>query len=148
MVRQRKKSWDEKVLLVRGSLTRSKNNENFAHDFYENLFFLNPKIQHYFEKTDFDHQRKALIAGLEYILDFLDHSNQNARTQVLRISQSHSKMNMNIYPHDYYYWIEALVKTVKKHDVSWYDDLAYYWREVIFYPVSFIISQYFHSDKL
>lgn len=147
MARKRKKTWEEKVILVKGSFTRAKDSANFGHDFYENLFFLNPKIQNYFANTDFVHQNKALMAGLGYILDFLDHSNENAKAQVIRLSRTHSKENMNIYPHDYYYWIEALVMTLKKHDPSWYDDLAFYWREVIFYPISFMISQYFLSTE-
>lgn len=147
MSRSRKKTWEEKVLLVRGSFNRSKEGQFFARDFYENLFFLNPKIKDYFKHTDFEHQTKALMAGLSYILDFLDHSNTNARNQVVRLSQTHAKRNLNIYPHDYYYWIEALVMTVKEHDPSWHDRLAFYWREVIFYPVSFMISQYFTEEK-
>ena len=145
MARERKKTWDEKVILVIGSFNRSKGTANFANDFYTNLFFLNPKIKKYFEKTDFAHQEKALMMGLQYILDYLDHSNQNARVQVLRLSQTHSKNNMNIYPHDYYYWMDALVMTVKKHDPQWYDDLGFYWREVVFNPISFMISQYFQK---
>lgn len=146
MPRERKKTWDQKVILVSGSFNRCKDTANFARDFYENLFFLNPKIKAYFKSTDFQHQERALMVGLQYIIDFLDHTNQNARTQVVRLSHTHSKHGLGIHPHDYYYWIEALIMTAKKHDPSWHDNLAFYWREVIFYPVSFIISQYFLSS--
>lgn len=143
MGRKRKKTWEEKVILVLGSFNRCKVTANFTRDFYENLFFLKPEIEKHFEKTDFEHQEKALLAGVGYILDFLDHSNVNAKNQVSRLAKSHSRKNLNIHPHEYYYWIEALIMTAKTHDPSWHDSLAYYWREVIFYPVSFMISQYF-----
>lgn len=143
MVKERKKTWEEKVVLVHGSFNRCKESNGFAKDFYENLFFLHPEIKQSFKNTDFAHQEKALIMGLQFILDFLDQHNQNAKNQVQRIAHTHAKNAMNIHPHFYYYWIEALIMTSKKHDPSWYNDLAYYWREVIFYPVSFIISQYF-----
>jgi len=146
MERQRKKNWEEKVEIVKASFLRSKRDADFASSFYSNLFFLKPKIKEYFVHTDFEHQDKALIHGLEFLMGFLDHSDEHARKQVLRISQSHSKHNLNIHPHDYYYWIEALVMTVKSHDPSWYKDMEYYWREVISYPVSFIISQYFKES--
>lgn len=146
-MRTRKKTWEEKVDLVIGSFNRSKESPGFAHDFYKNLFFLNPKIQKHFENTDFEHQEKALLAGVQYLLDFLDGSNENARKQVLRLSQTHSRYNLNIPPHFYYYWIEALIMTSQRHDKAWYSDLGYYWREVIFYPVSFIISQYFNKQS-
>jgi hemoglobin-like flavoprotein len=141
--RQRKKTWDQKVLIVRDSFLRARKNAAFASDFYRNLFFLKPKIKDYFIKTDFEHQDKALLRGLEFMMGFLDHSNTNARQQVIRISHTHAHKNMNVHPHDYYYWIEALVLTVKSHDPLWQKDYEYYWRETISYPITFIISQYF-----
>jgi hemoglobin-like flavoprotein len=147
MEKQRKKSWENKVEIVKASYLRSSRDADFASNFYKHLFFLKPKIKDYFVNTDFEHQDKALIHGLEFFMGFLDHSDDNARTQVLRISQTHSKFNLNIHPHDYYYWIEALVMTVKTLDPSWYKDMEYYWREVISYPVSFMISQYFKESK-
>jgi hemoglobin-like flavoprotein len=145
--KQRKKSWENKVEIVKASYLRSSRDVDFASNFYKHLFFLKPKIKDYFVHTDFEHQDKALTHGLEFFMGFLDHSDENARTQVLRISQTHSKFNLNIHPHDYYYWIEALVMTVKTLDPSWYKDMEYYWREVISYPVSFMISQYFKESK-
>jgi hemoglobin-like flavoprotein len=141
--RQRKKAWDEKVKIVNDSFLRVKDDPAFASDFYLNLFFLKPKIKDYFKNTDFEHQHKALMRGLEFMMGFLDHSDANARQQVVRISQTHSKKNMNIHPHDYYYWLEALILTVKSHDKQWHQDMIYYWREVISFPITFIISQYF-----
>jgi hemoglobin-like flavoprotein len=135
-----------KVDLVIGSFNRSKGTVFFAQTFYTNLFFLNPKIEKYFEKTDFEHQEKALVAGLGYLFDFLDQSNDNARKQVLRLSRTHSKHGLNIHPHDYYYWIEALIMTMKDLDQDWHKSLEYYCREVLFYPISFMISQYFLKE--
>jgi hemoglobin-like flavoprotein len=147
MVKERKKTWEMKVDLVLGSFNRAKDKSSFAKDFYENLFFLNPNIKKYFLKTDFEHQTKALMTGLQFLIEFLDHSNENARIQVIRLSHTHAKSGLNIHPHDYYYWIEALIMTFKKHDPSWYQDLEYYWREVISYPVTFMISQYFLKEQ-
>lgn len=84
--------------------------------------------------------------GMSFLIDFLDQNDANARAQVLRIARTHSAKNMNIHPHDYYYWIEALIMTARDYDSQWYDDLEYYWREVINYPISFIISLYFKSE--
>lgn len=143
MERERKKSWEDKVEIVKDSFLRSHKDADFASDFYHHLFFLKPKIKNYFVNTDFDHQDKALMRGLEFMMGFLDHSDTHSRQQILRISQTHSKKNLNIHPHDYYYWIEAMVLTIKKHDPMWYDDMEYYWREVISFPITFMISQYF-----
>lgn len=147
MERKRKKTWEEKVGLVRDSYMRVKNRPDFASEFYHNLFFLKPKIKDYFARTDFEHQDKALMHGLDFLISFLDQHDAHARQQVIRISRTHSKHNLNIHPHDYYYWIEALILTVKSQDKQWYQDLTYYWREVISYPIMFIVSQYFTKDE-
>ena len=102
-------------------------------------------IKDYFSNTDFPHQEKALMRGLEFLIAFLDQTDENARRQILRIAMSHSASGMKIHPHHYYYWIEALIMTVKKLDKDWYQDQEYYWREVITFPTSFIISQYFNK---
>ena len=88
--RKRKKSWSEKVKLTRNSYLRCMNNENFAHYFYENLFFLEPKIKKYFLHTDFEHQEKAIISSLRFMFGFLDKRNTHSRQQILRFACSHS----------------------------------------------------------
>jgi len=144
-MRERKKSWAKKVELVRASFTRASGRPGFARLFYENLFFLNPKIKDYFTHTDFAHQEKALMHGLGFLMGYLDDGDVHAREQVLRIAQSHSVHGMKIHPHHYYYWIEALIMTGKELDSEWYKDLEFYWREVVSAPVSFIVSQYFQK---
>jgi hemoglobin-like flavoprotein len=146
MSRVRKKTWDQKVKLVNDSFKRSSTHIFFAQDFYTNLFFLNPKIKEYFKDTDFEHQHKALMHGMEFLMGFLENTDEHSRKQVLRIAHSHSKQGIGIHPHHYYYWIEALIMTASKADHDWYDDLEYYWREVVNMPVSFIISQYYNSE--
>ena len=146
MVRTRKKTWEQKVELVRDSFGRAKNDVTFAHSFYQNLFFLKPKIKDYFKETDFEHQEKAILFGMSYLMGFLEGHETNSRTQVLRIAHSHNAHNMAIHPHDYHYWIEALVMTSKDSDPLWHDDLAHYYRECLFFPISFMISQYYRED--
>lgn len=141
----RKKSWEEKVSIIEASYNRIYDRPGFAATFYRHLFFLNPKIKRHFEKVDLEHQYKAFLHGLHFIVKFLDHSEKEAPTQVARLAQTHSKQNLNIHPHEYYYWIEALVLTAKAYDRNWYDDMAFYYREVYFMPISFMISLYHKS---
>ena len=146
-MKERKKSWNEKCKLVHESFLRIrvKDDHKFAKTFYDNLFFLNKDLKNYFKNTDFVHQEKALMHGLTFLTEYTSESSENARSQVKRLAYVHNKDNLNIHPHLYYYWVEALIITVKKEDNLWHDDLEYYWREVIFMPVSFFISQYFLS---
>lgn len=140
--KQRSKDWYEKVEIVNHCYLRAKQNKLFAKYFYKNLFFLNPEIESYFKDTDFKYQEKALINGLDILfLYFTD--DENGRTQVTRLAKVHNINGLKVHPHYYYYWVEALIMTTKKFDKDWFDDLEYYIREVISFPVSFFISQYF-----
>lgn len=141
--RSRKKTWEQKVAIVKQSYQRCLSRSSFASHFYRNLFYLKPKIKSYFEKTDFQHQEKAILLGMNHLMGFLDESDSFSRQQVLRIAKTHSSMNMNIHPHEYYYWIEALIMTAKECDYQWYDELQYYWRECLSFPITFIISQFY-----
>lgn len=142
MEKVRKKSWDLKVKLAQDSYLRAKSSKLFSKTFYQNLFFLNPKIKDFFQNTDFEHQEKALINGLDFLFGYFD-EDENSRDQVNRLAKVHSKKSLNIHPHYYYYWVEALVMTIKERDQKWDQDIEYYMREVISYPISFFISQYF-----
>jgi hemoglobin-like flavoprotein len=145
-MKKRKKTWEEKVEIVCASYNRCKDSHVLAVEFYQNLFFLNPKIKEYFAKTDWEHQHKALQFSLEHLFHFLQDPQSHHRAQILRLAQSHAKTNLNIHPHLYYYWIEALVMTFRKVDTQWFDQLEYYLRECLFFPVSFMISLY-HSES-
>jgi hemoglobin-like flavoprotein len=142
-MKKRNKSWEEKVLIVQGSFERAKKDKDFPAQFYQNLFFLKPQLKEYFEKTDFEHQDKALMHGMDILIGFLSERKGHPRQQLLRLSHSHSNHGLKIHPHDYYYWLEAMIMTVHKFDPSWHEEMAFYWREVLFFPISFMISQYF-----
>lgn len=140
-------TWVKKVELVTASFNRIEGRPGFAREFYGRFFRLNPKLKEYFHDTDFEHQEKLLLQGMKYIIEFLDPANERARVQVIRLSQSHSAFGMKIHPHHYFYWIEALVRTLEDYDPSWHDQLEQYWREVVFYPISFMMSQYFNKPS-
>lgn len=142
MEKVRKKDWKTKVEIVKDSYHRSRNHASFAKHFYDHLFFLNPKTKDFFAKTDFDHQEKALMRGLDFFFQYFD-GDENARRQMTRLAKVHSAEGLKIHPHYYYYWGEALILTIKQTDPKYYHDLEYYIREVISYPLSFFISQYF-----
>ena len=87
--------------------------------------------------------------GLKFIFGYMskeDTDRDGVRKQVLRIALTHSKASLNIHPHHYYYWIDALILTAQTLDHKWHKDLEYYWREVLFRPISFIISQYYREE--
>tara|TARA_R110002072_G_scaffold534_3_gene3713 strand:- start:92892 stop:93326 length:435 start_codon:yes stop_codon:yes gene_type:complete len=142
MVKKRKKSWTEKVEIAKNSYLRGRNHNSFAKIFYKNLFFLNPKIKNIFSDTDFEHQEKLLLIGLDHLFNYSENDN-DAKKQILRLSKVHNAKGLNIHPHLYYYWIEALIMTIKETDNQYHNDLEFYLREVISFPVSFFISQYF-----
>ena len=139
----RAKSWTEKIRIVRESFQRSSKNKVFAARFYDNLFYLKPSIKEYFKDTDFKKQQELLLSGMSSMLGYLTEGEGKHRADFLEICKSHSHDRLNIHPHEYYYWSEAVILTVSRLDPMWYDDMEYYWREVMSAPLSFMISQYF-----
>jgi hypothetical protein len=144
--KSRKSSWPQKVLEVRNSFERAKNSPAFIAEFYSNLFYLKPEIEKYFVDTKWKHQEIMIQKGIEHLLGFLDNDPDQIHHQnILRLSESHSRKNLNIHPHNYYYWIDAMVLTLKELDPKWHSDLEYYTRECLFFPISFMIS-FYHKD--
>ena len=148
MDKERKKTWEQKVTEVTNCYSRAKMKDLMPHTFYDKLFFLDPKIKNYFKDTDWDHQKKALLHGLDHLMGFLHNpKDDHHRKQILRLARTHSKKGLNIHPHEYYYWIDALVLTFKDCDDGWYRDLEYYLRECLFFPISFMISLYHGGES-
>lgn len=143
MKKERKKNWETKVSIVEESLLRAMNSELFAKTFYENLFYLNPKTQEYFSNIDWRKQEIALLKSIEHLIGFFSNEEDEIhRKNIIRIGESHSKKNLNIHPHNYYYWVDAMIMTLKELDSKWDDNNQFYVRECLFFPVSFIISLY------
>lgn len=142
LIRKRKKTWEEKSQEVINSLERASKVDIFPRVFYRNLFFLNPELEKRFEQTDWNKQEIALLKGVEHIAGFFEKKDQIHHQNVLRLAESHSKKNLDIHPHHYYYWIDAMIMTLKAVDHLWYDDMEYYTRECLFFPISFMISLY------
>ena len=143
MIRERKKTWKDKVHLVHNSWSRVNTNTLFARSFYDNLFFLNKDLKVKFKNTDFKHQDKLLMQAVGMLISDLDDEDKFSKKQISRLAISHNHYNLDIHPHSYYYWVEALVLTLKEMDPQWYDSMEYYWRECVSFPVSYMISQYF-----
>lgn len=142
LTKKRSKSWEQKSLEVLNSLHRAVEVDIFAKVFYKNLFFLNPELEKKFENTDWKKQEIALIKGVKHIAGFFDKTDKVHHQNVIRLAESHSKKNLDIHPHSYYYWIDAMIMTLKQLDHLWYKDLEYYTRECLFLPLSFMISFY------
>jgi hypothetical protein len=142
-LKTRKKDWMEKVNEVENSFSRAMQSKIYVNQFYMNLFFLNPKLKEYFKSTDWDKLHIAIIKSIEHMIGFFkEEDNEIHRQNLVRLGTTHSKKNLNIHPHAYYYWIDAHIMTLKELDPNWDDDLQYYVRECLFFPVSFMISLY------
>lgn len=140
-MRTRKKNWKQKSQEVCTSLNKIKAEKRFTDKFYKNLFFLKAGMETKFAKTDWEEQDKLIRMAIDHIIGFLE-DQLTSKQNIARIAETHSHKNMDIHPHLYYYWIDAMIMTAKDLDADWYDDLAYYYRECLFFPVSFIISMY------
>lgn len=146
-MRKRNISWEEKINEVNNSFKRIKDHRRFPREFYRQMFKIKPEIEEYFKDVDLEHQEKLLLDGIKFCLDSIQ-GDKLAKIQLIQISQTHSQVNLNINPKYYYYFIESFIRCVNKYDPEWYDDMEYYWHEILMGPISFMISQYYRYTEI
>ena len=126
---------------VKQSYGRACLHPNLIDQFYDIFLESHPDIKPKFQNTDFTKQKQLLKTGVIMMLAKLegktfwaDHMN--------KIAESHSQNNLNIHPTLYPYWIDSLIRAVKKNDDQWTPELENNWRNVLKAGVAYITERY------
>ena len=102
----------------------------FFDDFYADFTSSSPAIRAKFEKTDFSKQKALLRQGIAYLIMF-NSGSASAGSAINKLTQSHSRSQLNIEPAMYELWLGALLRTIRKHDPQFTPELAADWRTVL-----------------
>lgn len=86
---------------------------NFFDDFYATFLSSSPEVRAKFAHTDMVAQKHLLRAG---ILNLVLYARGLPPTKLQALAESHSRSRLDIQPHLYSYWLQALLDTVLKHD--------------------------------
>lgn len=101
--------------LVFQSYGRCCKSSNFFDDFYASFLTSSPEVAAKFEDTDMTAQKHLLRAG---ILNLVLYARGLPPTKLRALAESHSKEKLNIQPHLYEFWLDALILTIRKHDIE------------------------------
>lgn len=85
----------------------------FFDDFYRTFLASSPEVAEKFTHTDMVAQKQLLRAG---ILNLVLYARGLPPTKLQALAESHSRHRLDIKPHLYSYWINALLDTIRRHD--------------------------------
>jgi len=115
---------------VKNSYGRAMLAATFFDDFYDSFLASSPSIKPMFANTDLKKQKGLLREGITFLLMFAADSPTGKR-KVDALASTHSRAGFAVKPEMYQFWVDSLVKVVKKHDASFVPGLDGKWRRVL-----------------
>lgn len=76
------------------------------------------------------------------ILNLVLHARGMPDTKLRALGESHSRHRMDIKPHLYDFWVDALMATVAVHDAAFDTNIGMAWREVLTKGIEVIQRHY------
>ncbi len=131
----------KQVEKIKLSYARCLEHKDFFEKFYKNFFNVDSRVPGYFQKTNFEQQRKALRYGVEYLIMYAEGS-RIGETKIEELGLKHDRRHLNIPVDLYDKWMQALLTTIKQHDSSFNDELEKLWPYVLSFAIAQIKSKY------
>lgn len=125
--------------LVFQSYGRCCNRDEFFIDFYDAFMGSSPDIKNRFIDTDMAAQRHLLRNG---IMQLIMYARGMSDRKLRSLGESHNRSHYNIKPEWYSLWLDALMKTVRRHDPEYSRELEAAWREVLAPGIDLIRGAY------
>lgn len=100
----------------------------FFDDFYRTFLASSPEVRAKFERTDMPAQKLLLRQG---ILNLVLYARGLPPTKLQALAASHSRDKLNIEPHLYDYWLDALLATIATHDAAFDKEIDDAWRGIL-----------------
>lgn len=111
----------------------------FFDAFYQNFLGSSPLIAAKFTNTDMKAQKQLLRAG---ILNLVLYARGMSDAKLRALGESHSRTGFDIRPEMYDLWMDALLKTIRQHDLELTHEDVAAWQEVLSKGVNVIRSYY------
>ena len=125
--------------LVFQSYGRCCRSSSFFDDFYASFLTSSPEVAAKFADTDMTAQKHLLRAG---ILNLVLYARGLPPTKLKALAESHSREKLDIQPHLYDYWLDALLLTIRKHDGETDQAGLEAWRRVLGKGIEVISAGY------
>jgi hemoglobin-like flavoprotein len=132
---------EETIATFNNSLERCQTNPQFLSQFYQKFIISNTEIREKFSNTDMEQQKMMLHASI-YMIMLATQKNKSASIYLNNISKRHSKMDLDIRPELYDFWLDALIETVTKIDPMYKKETETAWRTVMTFGIDYMKSKY------
>lgn len=135
----------DKTQLVQQSLGRCLLNKSLEKDFldafYDELLASDPRIKPMFAKTDMAKQKDLLKHGLTMLIMYSGGAGL-AKTAIQQLASKHDRAHLNVEPGLYRFWIQSLLRCVKRYDPKYDDRLGTTWNHVVEEGIAVIKQAY------
>jgi hemoglobin-like flavoprotein len=111
---------------VIASYHRARRSNELFDTFYDLFLGKSPDIPPMFVRTDFTHQKLMLRQSL---LEMMIFAQTNAGQEIDRLAERHRELNVK--PHQYDLWLDALCETLARHDPQFSPELERLWRDAM-----------------
>jgi hypothetical protein len=126
---------------VTASYQRCRTSDGFADTFYVHFLAKSQEVVDKFRRTDFARQKLMLRESLLAMLLF-NLGSDDARAELQRLAERHSRRGVDIPPHLYELWLDALCEAVAEHDPECTADLIEQWRKAMQAGIQLLVAKY------
>ena len=126
---------------VTTSYHRCRTSDRFIDTFYEHFLAKSKEVAEKFRGTDFTRQKFMLRESLLMMLLF-NHDEAGAVEELERLAERHSRRGVDIPPHLYNLWLDALCEAVETHDPKYEPTLNEKWRAAMRPGIELLVSKY------
>ncbi len=123
------------------SLQRCLDQERFLWRFYELFLASSPEVRQKFAQTDFKRQIRALKKSL-LEASWIGIPTQEARAELEKVAQAHSRAKRDVPAHLYDLWLESLLQSMRDTDPQCSPAVEEAWRTVLGQVIAFMKSRY------
>jgi hemoglobin-like flavoprotein len=123
------------------SLRRCDASSGFLERFYERFMATSPEVTAKFADTDFQRQRTMLRRSL-HLIALASAGDPDGLAELNARAETHSRAKLDIPPHLYDLWLQALIETARDSDPDWTEDIETAWRQILGIAIRHMIRQY------
>ncbi len=124
------------------SLMRCSASPTFIDRFYAIFLASSPKVQEKFANTDFIHQKKALRASLNLMLQIAGDKDNGPEHYLKDLAEIHSRRHRNVGADLYDLWLNSLLATVRELDPRCSPEIERAWEKVMSIGIRYLLAHY------
>lgn len=126
---------------VTASYHRAMHEGKLVDDFYDIFLAKSPEVAQKFRHTDFAHQKLMLRQSLLMMILFNSDS-PTAKQDLDKLADRHSRHGVDIPPHLYTLWLDALCEALARNDPKFTPECEKLWRNAMQPGIDLLVSRY------